>query len=408
MKIIYLHQYFNTPDMSGGGRSFEMARRLVSMGHEVNMVTTSRLQKGDRKQGWYSTEETDIHVHWLCLPYSNQMSFSQRIKAFIHFAYAAALKAASLEGDIVFATSTPLTIALPAVYVSRRKRIPMVFEVRDLWPSLPIAVGALKSRTFILAALWLERFAYRNAVQVIALSPGMRNGVVKTGYPEERVHVIPNSADMKLFDLPDDVGISYRKRYDWLQDRPLVIYTGALGRINGVSYLVELAAKIKEKAPDIRFLVVGDGQEQALIHNLAKSRGVLNVNFFLLGSLPKREMPAVFSAATVATSLFVDLKAMWDNSANKFFDALASGTPIAINYEGWQAEIIRETGAGLVLPVNNVNKAAALLVSAVRDKHWLDQASAAALKLAQTRFDRNALARQLEGVLRSVVDGEKK
>jgi glycosyltransferase involved in cell wall biosynthesis len=336
------------------------------------------------------------------------MGFLQRIKAFFHYAYAAALKAASLEGDIVFATSTPLTVVLPAVYAAKRKRIPMVFEVRDLWPSLPIAIGALKSRTLIRAALWLERFAYRNAAQVIALSPGMRDGVVKTGYPKERVHVIPNSSDMELFGLPDDVGISFRKKYDWLQDRPLVVYTGALGRINGVSYLVELAAMVKEEAPDIRFLVVGDGQEQGLIHGLAKSQGVLNVSFFLFGRLPKREIPAVLSAATVATSLVIDIKAIWDNSANKFFDALASGTPIVINYDGWQAELIKETGAGIVLPPKDITKAAQLLVSAIRDKKWLDDASAAALKLARTRFDRNELARQLEAVLRSVVDGKTK
>lgn len=404
MRIIYLHQYFRTPDMAGGTRSYEMARRLFSMGHEVNMVTTWR--EPTNKKNWFITKEAGIQVHWFRIPYSNKMGFWQRIKAFIHFAYAAALKAASLDGDIVFATSTPLTIALPAVYASRRKKIPMVFEVRDLWPALPIAIGALKNCILIRAALWLERFAYRNSAQVIALSPGMRNGVVKTGYPEERVHVIPNSADMKLFDLPDDVGILFRKRYDWLQDRPLVVYAGTLGRINGVSYLVELAAMVKEFAPDIRFLVVGDGREHELIHSLAKAKGVLNVNFFLLGLLPKREMPAVLSAATVATSIVVDIKAIWDNSANKFFDALASGTPIVINYEGWQADIIRETGAGIVLPPKDITEAAQLLISAIRDKKWLNDASAAALKLAQTRFDRNELARQLEAVLRSVVDGK--
>jgi len=371
MNITYLHQYFNTPDMPGGTRSFEMARRLVSMGHEVNMVTTSRVPNDSHRKGWYMTEEAGIHVHWLAVPYSNRMGFYKRLKAFLHYAIAASGKAASLNTDIIFATSTPLTVALPAVYASKRKRVPMVFEVRDLWPALPIAVGALKSPLMIHAALWLERFAYRNAAQVIALSPGMRDGVVKTGYPEDVVHVIPNSADLELFDVDEDIGIRFRNKYKWLQNNPLVVYTGALGRVNGVSYLVELAAKVKEDAPDVRFLVVGEGQEEGLIHDLAKSLGVLNENFFLLKRIPKREMPAILSAATVATSLVIDIKEIWNNSANKFFDALASGTPIAINHEGWQADMIREADIGMILDARDLNKAKDTLLNRLHNRTWL-------------------------------------
>src|SRR5690554_854503 len=132
MKVIYLHQYFNTPEMSGGTRSYEMARRMVAAGHEVHMVTSYREQDANRK-GWFLTEEAGINVHWYPVPYSNHMGFVQRIKAFIAFALAARKKSVELDGDIIFATSTPLTIALPAVPASRKKKIPMVFEVRDLW-----------------------------------------------------------------------------------------------------------------------------------------------------------------------------------------------------------------------------------------------------------------------------------
>jgi thioesterase domain-containing protein len=110
MKITYLHQYFNTPSMSGGTRSYEMAKRLVAKGHEVNMITSWR--EDDGRKGWFETEEAGIRVHWLPVPYSNKMGFRERINAFIRFAFGAARKAASLPADLVFATSTPLTIAL--------------------------------------------------------------------------------------------------------------------------------------------------------------------------------------------------------------------------------------------------------------------------------------------------------
>jgi hypothetical protein len=135
--------------MSGGTRSYEMARRMVAAGHEVQMVTSYREPDANRN-GWFKTEEAGIQVHWYPVPYSNHMSFFQRIRAFLSFALAARKKAAKLDGDIIFATSTPLTIALPAVPASRKKKIPMVFEVRDLWLKIPVAVEYLKILCFSL------------------------------------------------------------------------------------------------------------------------------------------------------------------------------------------------------------------------------------------------------------------
>lgn len=404
MKVTYLHQYFITPRDSGATRSYEMARRLVARGHEVDVVTSVRKPSPGGFRGWKQTEEASFRVHWVHVPYSNSMSYPARIRAFFQFAWKSAFKAASLDGDVVFASSTPLTIALPAVYAARRRKIPMVFEVRDLWPELPIAVGAIKGRLPIAAARWLERFAYRNAVQVVAFSEGMKEGVLRTGYPEERVHVIPNGADVYLFDVPAAVGKAFRRQFDWLQDRPLVVYTGAFGFINGVEYLARLAASVEKLAPEVRFLALGSGRQEENIRETATRLNVLGRNFFMPGRLPKVEMPKVLSAADVATSLFIDLPEMWANSANKFFDALASGTPVAINYQGWQAELLRETGAGIVFDVNDVDRAAGRLVQALRDKDWLRQAGEAAKRVAEERFSRDILARRLEAVLVEAVE----
>ena len=198
MKITYIHQYFNTRDMSGGTRSYEMARRLVSMGHEVTMITSWRSSHVGTH--WFETDESGIKVLWLPVKYSNHMSYAARVRAFFRFAFGAARKAASLPADVVFATSTPLTIAFPGIFAAKALNVPMVFEVRDLWPELPIAIGALKNSMLKYAAVRLERFAYNNSSRIIALSPGMRDGVVRSGYSENRVTVIPNSADLELFD----------------------------------------------------------------------------------------------------------------------------------------------------------------------------------------------------------------
>lgn len=410
MNIVYLHQYFNTPKMAGGTRSYEMARRLVEYGHRVDMVTSYRqedIPEGET-DGWFQSEESGIRVHWLPVPYSNKMSYRQRIKAFFRFAWGAARKAASIEGDLVFATSTPLTIALPAVYAARKKKLPMVFEVRDLWPELPVAIGALKNPLLIMAARMLERFAYKHAKQIIALSPGMKEGIVKTGYPAGRVEIIPNSCDIDFFDLGPEPGRQLRAKYQWLGERPLVIYTGTIGIINGVDYLARLAGAVWEMDPEIRIVVIGEGQGEEKMFAEAEAVGVLDKNFFVLPNMPKEKVRAWLSAADLATSVFVDLREMWNNSANKFFDALASGTPVAINYGGWQQEILEETGAGLILDPHDLDAAAELLAEKLRDKKWLVEAGRAAGQLARERFDRNMLAKKLERVLIEASNGNSK
>jgi len=397
MRLLYLHQYFNTPSMPGSTRSYEMAKRLVQWGHEVHMITSER--EGTQKEIWRETEEDGIHVHWTPVPYSNSMNYPQRIRAFFAYALRAGKKAIEIEGDVVFATSTPLTVAIPAVRSSSKLGIPMVFEVRDLWPEIPIAIGAIKNPLLIAAARQLEKYAYRNAARVVALSPGIKEGITRTGCPEEKITVIPNSCDIDLFDVPGERGQEIRHRFEWLGERPLVAYIGTFGKINGAGYLARLAAEVGKRDPEVRFAAIGDGKERHEVETLARDLGVLNRNFFMFSQIPKKETPSWFSAATISTSLFIDLPEMWNNSANKFFDSLAAGKPVAINYQGWQAEILQEAGAGIVLDPQNIGEAAAVIAERVRDRSWLEGASEAARHLASERFDREKLARSLEEVL---------
>lgn len=404
MKIIYLHQYFNTPEMSGGTRSYEMARRMVAAGHEVHMITSYR-EPHDNHKGWFVTQEAGIEVSWYPVPYSNQMNYRQRIGAFLSFAFAARKKAIELDGDIIFATSTPLTIALPAVPASRKKKIPMVFEVRDLWPEMPIAVGALKNPLFRFAAHKLEHWAYHSAAAVVALSPGMKEGVVRTGYPAEKVAVIPNSSDNYEFKYDAAAAEKFRSQRPWLGDKPLLVYAGTFGKVNGVAYMVELAKELLAMGSDIRILLVGKGAEHDDVINSAKQEGVLDVNLFFEKPMFKKDIPALLSAATMSSALFIDLPEMRPNSANKFFDSLASGTPILLNYGGWMHDLVNAHSCGLAMWQKSFPEVAAQLDDKMHDPEWLEQAGKAARQLAEECFDRDILADQLINVLKSTVNG---
>ena len=403
MKILYLHQYFNSPDMFGGTRSYEMARRLVAMGHEVHLITSRR--EACEMNSWFETDVAGISVHWLPIPYSNNFSFAARIKAFFKFAYGAARKAAHIEADLVFATSTPLTIALPAIYAANKQNIPMVFEVRDLWPELPIAIGALRNPFLRFAAYGLEKWAYKNSAAVVALSPGMKAGVVATGYPSSNVAVIPNSSDNFEFAYDADAARQFRTERKWLQDKPLLVYTGTFGRINGVGYMIELASALMARNSHVRILLVGDGAERDYVKLAAERVGVYQKNLFIEDPLPKKSIPALLSAATMASVLFIDLPEMRANSANKFFDALASGTPVLLNYGGWMHDLVVERQCGLPMWKMSVQEIAEILDTKMHDKAWLNKAGKAARKLAEDCFDRDVLASQLMAVIQSAFDG---
>lgn len=400
MHVIYLHQYFNTPEMIGSTRSFEIGRRLVAAGHTVEMVTSWREES--KEKNWYISDVEGMRVHWLPVPYSNLSNYGSRIFAFFRFAVAAARRAASLKGDVIFATSTPLTISLPAVYAARHKRVPMVFEVRDLWPELPIAIGALRNPVSKWVARRLEKFSYANAARIVALSPGMAEGIATVGYPKNCISVVPNSSDLDLFQRDSVRGREFRRQLGIADDKILVGYAGTLGRINGISYLVRIAAELK---PDNRFsfVVVGDGQEWAQVEALARRLGVLQKNFFLLPGLAKAEIPAVLSAVNVATSLFLPIREMESNSANKFFDALAAGCCVAINYGGWQAELLKQGVAGIRLP-SDPGRAALELQALASDPKRVEKFGQNARRLAEQRFSTDKLANCIEKILTEAVN----
>lgn len=399
MRITYIHQYFNTPSMSGGTRSYEMARRLVAMGHSVTIVTSSR-ETDDRKK-WYTSEVQGVQIHWLPILYSNKMSYIQRILSFIKFAWCASVKTASIPADVIFATSTPLTVALPGILASKCQKAPMVFEVRDLWPELPIAVGALRNPIARIMAQFLERTAYHCSAEIVTLSPGMSHGVHKLGIPYSRITEIPNSSDLELFYPNSDLRKSFRAKYSIKDDQILIVYAGTFGLINGVKYLVQLASELLSDIR-FRFIAIGDGKEYKDTQDAAADYGVLNVNFHMSGPIPKSEMPTILAAADISTSLFIPIPEMESNSANKFFDGLAAGCCMAINYGGWQAELLKETGAGLQID-RDVKIAAGQLQELVNTPGRLAKAKLAARNLAESKFSRDQLAIRLEGVLNRAV-----
>lgn len=403
MKIVYIHQYFNTPIMNGSTRSFEFARRLVESGHEVHIITSIRSESNHTFPKWQCTLEEGIIVHWLPVSYNNKMNYARRIFSFIKFAFYSTLKSLKINADLIFATSTPLTVAIPAIVVSKLKRIPFIFEVRDLWPEIPIALKAIKNPAIIFLSRLLEKIAYKNSEAIIALSPGMLEGIKKIVGTKKKSYLIPNSCDISIFSSIDRVEAkSFLLELGLPESRKVVLYAGTFGRINGVNYLVNLASQMALVDSTICFLLVGDGLEFSQVVEEAARLDVLNKNVFICPGLPKLDVAKLFVASDMVASVFVDLPEMRANSANKFFDGLASGKPLLINYGGWHHELINDYGCGLGLHNLTFESAADAILGMFHDAARYNTACNASLKIAHELFDRDKLAKNFEAILLDV------
>ena len=160
MKILYIHQYFKTPSEAGGTRSYWLAKKLVDNGFNVTMYTTS----GNINEKMVVKIVDGIKVVYIKLPYSQKMNISQRLYSFINFMIKASFFAFKEKNiDLIFATSTPLTVGFPALVLKKIKKIPFLFEVRYLWPEVPIQMGGLKNKLLQKLAIFFEKKIDNNA-----------------------------------------------------------------------------------------------------------------------------------------------------------------------------------------------------------------------------------------------------
>lgn len=396
MRITYLHQYFNTPDMAGGTRSYEMARRLVARGHEVHMITSWRQENASTE--WFETVEEGIRVHWLPVPYSNNMSPIKRIQAFFRFAWAAARKAASVPSDVVFASSTPLTIALPGAFAKWWINVPLVFEVRDLWPDVPYEMGVVRSRILLFLARVLERFAYQVSERIVVLTPTMADFLSGKGVSLKRINVIPNVVDLSDFAPEPNAGTDNKRGGHRL------LYCGGMGPAHGPDFLVDLAVALNARSANVCIQVLGNGPLLEKLKGRAEELGVLDKEIVFYGKVPKKAISSYYKEAHASIMTICNVPLLYRHSVqNKFFDSMAAGRPVFANYRGWASEVAESAGAGWILDSEDIQGAADKICKNLGDSEALSAAQAAARRLAERRFDADILAKELEDVLTDAV-----
>lgn len=380
MRLLYIHQYFCFPEQSNGTRSYDLATSFVRRGIDV-CVISSDTQNIQRKERWHVFERDGIKFYMLNCPYNNSMSFGLRIKSFLKFMWFATVKTLQINCDCVLATSTPLTIAVPALIRKWIKGTPFIFEVRDVWPEVPIKMGFIKNRLAIKLLYWFEKLVYKNSFAIVPLSSGM-NRSIKERYPNTKSFVIPNISEINRFaKVEQKIHIPFE-----IKDKKIVLYAGTFGIVNGLKYVVNLAAETSKLDNNVVYLLFGSGKEKDDVIEYAKEKGVLDKTVYICNPVSKQDLPYLYSIASVGSSFVIDCPVLWDNSANKFFDTLAAGRPVLINHEGWQAETIRKNDIGFVLPPKVTEKVAKQFVSYMNDSVRLGKQGENAINLAKKEY----------------------
>jgi len=392
MKILYVHQYFKTPQEGGAIRSYYLARGLVDQGFEVEMVTSHN------ENVYQKTVIDGIIVHYLPVYYSNDLGFIKRIHSF--YAFQKKVKKLILEEnlnfDLAYITSTPLTVGMVGLWLKRKLDKPYIFEVRDLWPTAPIQIGAIKGSLPKKILYNLEAKIYKNAENIIGLSPGMCEWI-KQVVPEKEVHMIPNMADCDFFskELKDPKLASFYN----VNDAFVVTYLGSIGTTNHLEFLLNIAEKCLEKGLNIKFKIVGEGGKLHHIKLATYLKKLKNVAFY--GHQNKEGVRQILNVTDATYVSFAAIPVLSTNSPNKMFDSLASGKLTIVNSNGWTKDLVEENQCGFYANPKNPDEFIEKIKPFLEDRAFLEGYKNNARLVAERYYSKKLHVQKLIDVLKA-------
>ncbi|MCH7555929.1 MAG: glycosyltransferase family 4 protein [Planctomycetes bacterium] len=404
MHILYIHQHFATPAGSTGTRSYEFARRWVKAGHKITLITGYYDIGGLQVDKTLYQKQTieGINVVVVGTKYSNKQSYLRRITSFLSFCLLSIYAGMRTKGvDVIYASSTPLTVGIPAMVIKWVKRVPFIFEVRDQWPEIPIELNIITNSFLIKILLWLEKTIYKNCSSLITLSPGAAVRIRAVLTEEKPITVIPNSCDIDIF-RPDIDGSTVRQRRGW-KDKLVLLHTGAMGKVNGLDFVIDAAERLKDHS-DIIFVLIGDGNQKPFLESRVKKLGLTNVE--ILPSVPKQQpvrLPEILAAADIALVVIANYPIIEHNCANKFFDGLSAGKPVLLNYSGWQRKILEGNEAGFGCDLCNLDQFVEKVLYLNSHSRQVEQMGQNARRVAVKNFNRDDLAKQALELISSVI-----
>lgn len=390
VNVLILHQHFNTPEQGGALRSYYLAKGLVENGIQPVVIT-------GRGQTRYEVVVFEgIEIHYLPVAYDNRFGFWGRGKAFLDYVRQSVVTCGNIKKEFAwcYAISVPLTVGIAAMLIKRLHRIPFLFEVGDLWPEAPIELGFIRNSAFKKLLFGLEKRIYREAQSLVALSPAIKTNLEQKA-PDKTVHLISNMSDTEYF-RPSPKDNNLEKKYD-VENKFVISYVGAAGFANGLEYFVKCALLCQAADLPIHFILSGDGATLKGLIKEADEKKLKNLTF--TGHLNRAAVRDVMNITDASFICYRPATILESGAPNKYFDALAAGKLIIINFGGWIEEEISREQCGIRL--HDESELIFKVLPFTRDRSHLVKYQAASRALAENKYSRRRLSNVFAGLFDS-------
>lgn len=408
MRIVYLVQQFPPEVGAGPGRVAELAGHWIAAGAEVTVVTgmpnrpEGRIHREYRGRLFMEEDVAGIRVLRSWLYASPKHGFAGTLANNATFMASAVVHAIGRLGyaDVLIASSPPFFPHVAGWLTSSARRIPLVLELRDLWPDYLVDMGVLRSTGVAARALYsLERFLLRRARHAVVVTESFERRVVGKGIPASRISVIPNGVELGSYYASQEP--APLPVVEPVVGTRVVGYLGNMGAGQGLRAVLEAAAQVAAADPSVRFVLAGDGPERRGLEALAGQLGLRNL--VLAGPIPKDQTRAFYNACDVCLVPLANVPVFQETVPSKLFEVLACERPVLASVGGEAARIVRMSGGGLVASPGDPSAIAQGILELLRrDPHELRVMGRRGRRYVAEHYERGRLAARYLELLREV------
>ncbi|MBN2012998.1 glycosyltransferase family 4 protein [candidate division KSB1 bacterium] len=397
LRILYISQYFPPEIGATQTRAIEMARNLVTYGHDVTVLTEfpnhpSGILPEKYRFKFLETDTIDgIRVRRSWVYATPNKTFVTRLAFYFSFMFSAIFSGLLTRGryDVVYTTSPPFFVGVSGYVLSRLKRARFVFEIRDLWPDSAVELGELNNPRFIRWAQKLEQFFYRNASKLVVVTKGTYNHLLAQGIPASRLELIPNGTNTAIFANRGDA----LKKTLQLQDKFVVGYSGILGLAQGMEQLCELVEEMRVH-PDVHFLFVGTGPKKHVVEAIKAEKRLGNLT--LIDEVPREQIADYISAWDVSLVPLRKNELFKITIPSKIYDNMACERPIILSVDGEARSILEQAQAGIYVEPENSGQMMAAILQLKADPAVCREMGKNGRAFVDAYYSRERLAHKLE------------
>jgi glycosyltransferase involved in cell wall biosynthesis len=412
MKICMVYQYYQGHTSPGHSLVYELTQFLAKHDHEVTVVSgeTGYMRRETITRPWYKRlmrweQDGGVRVMRMYTYSELHKSYFGRLLSFLSFSLTCPLGLLSMSRpDVVIASSPPIFPMFSVWLVCKLRSIPLVLEVRDIWPESAVQMGVLRNRQLIGVMSWIERVLYDKSKRIVALTQGIQKNIRDRGWPHDKVELVTCGVNFDLLYPDEALRQETRQRMGW-EARNVVMYFGALGEANNIAVILR-AAQSLQSDPNMLFVIVGGGMMSRSLKEMASAMELTNVLF--LEPVPKSEANAYLNAADICVATLQDIPLFQGAIPTKLLDYMACAKPVICGIRGEAQRIMEMAEAGLVFDPDDDQAMVQHIVELCDDRLRASKMGVSALDYVRQFYSAETSQRKMETILYDVVQESKR